>query len=78
VPRDDLPGLAPVLAVGGEGHIGGAAEDDVDDQGVRPGGEGVVVRARVEDTTRLRTWPRWRSMRPSAACFSERPVVDVG
>jgi len=35
--------LAPVLAVGGEGDIGGAVEEDVSHGGVGPGREHLVV-----------------------------------
>ncbi|WVZ59461.1 hypothetical protein U9M48_009598 [Paspalum notatum var. saurae] len=41
----DLLNLTPVLAVGGEGDVCGAVEEDVCEGGVRPGREDVVVRA---------------------------------
>jgi hypothetical protein len=39
----DLPDLAPVLAVGGEGDVCGAVEEDVGDGGRGPGSEHVVM-----------------------------------
>ena len=41
----DLLDLPPVLAVGGEGGVRGAVEEDFGDGGVGPGREDVVVRA---------------------------------
>ncbi|KAB8107084.1 hypothetical protein EE612_041650 [Oryza sativa] len=40
---DELPRLAPVVAVGGEGDVGGAIGEDVGDGGARPRREHVVV-----------------------------------
>lgn len=42
---DELASLPPVLTVEGEGDVGGAAEEDVRDDGRRAGGKDVVVRA---------------------------------
>uniref|UniRef100_A0A8R7UUY8 Uncharacterized protein n=1 Tax=Triticum urartu TaxID=4572 RepID=A0A8R7UUY8_TRIUA len=42
---DQPPSLAPELAVGGEGDVGAAAQEGVDERARRPRGEDVVVRA---------------------------------
>ena len=41
---DELPDLPPVLAVGGEGDVGGPVHEVVEQQRRRPRGEDVVVR----------------------------------
>ena len=71
---DELPDLPPVLAVGGEGDVGGPVHEVVEERGRRPRGEDVVVRPQ----DRLRRARRGHhEVRDGAEADEHEPAVVV-